>query len=85
MSLDVPIVPAIRVKDSPRPRRLDSLQDALSFVDDARRARRAAPWREIERRLKDAQTEEDAFEAIGALRELLMIEGLLEPASRKHP
>lgn len=84
MSLDLPIVPAIRVKDSPKARRLRSLEDALNFVDDALRARRTAPWREVERRLKDARTEEDAFEAIGALRELLVMEGLLEPQRRGH-
>ena len=33
--LDFPIAPPIRVKDSPQERRLDTLNDARSFVDDA--------------------------------------------------
>jgi hypothetical protein len=77
MMLDFPIAPPIRVKDSPQERRLDTLNDARAFVDDALALRRSAPWRELQRRLDDAKTEEEAIEAIGALRELLTIEGLL--------
>lgn len=77
MLSDFPIAPAILVKDTPRPRRLESLADAVGFVDDALAARRTAPWRQILERLKAANTEDDAIEAIGALRELLMMEDLL--------
>ncbi len=48
---EFPIVPPIRVKDSPRDRRLSTLKDAMSFVDDLLAARRTAPWRELHLRL----------------------------------
>jgi hypothetical protein len=84
MMLDFPIAPPIRVKDSPRERRLDTLNDARIFVDDALAMRRTAPWRELHTRLNDAKTEDEAIEAIGALRELLMMEGLLESSSQSR-
>ncbi len=84
MLSDFPIVPAILVKDTPRPRRLESIADAVSVVDDALAARRTAPWREALERLKAANTEDDAIEAIGALRELLMIEDLLASSDRSR-
>jgi len=82
MMLDFPIAPPIRVKDSPRERRLDTFNDARAFVDDALALRRSAPWRQLQMRLDDAKTEEEAIEAIGALRELLTIEGLLVSPAR---
>jgi hypothetical protein len=84
MILDFPIAPPIRVKDSPQDRRLETLEDARAFVDDALAMRRTAPWRELHMRLKDVRTEHEAIEAIGALRELLRVEGLLESSSRSH-
>jgi hypothetical protein len=81
---DFPIVPPIRVNDSPQERRLDTLNDARAFVQDALALRRTAPWRELQKRLDDAKTEENAIEAIGALRELLIIEGLLVAPVRSH-
>lgn len=46
MISDFPIAPPIRVKDSPRERRLETLEDARSFVNDALAARRTPQWRE---------------------------------------
>jgi hypothetical protein len=84
MISDFPIAPPIRVKDSPRERRLETLEDARSFVNDALAARRTPPWRELHARLKKVKSEDDAIEAIGALRELLMIEGLLQSSDRSR-
>ncbi len=78
MSFDFPIVPPIRVKDTPKPRRLETLQQAQRFVEEALHARRTSYWRDAHKRLSEAKSEEEAIEAIGALRELLMNEGLLE-------
>jgi hypothetical protein len=75
--LDFPVVPPIEVKDTPKPRRISSLNEARALVDDLLRARRTAPLRDLLRRLDAAKTEEDAIEAIGALRELLALEDLL--------
>ena len=61
-------------------RRLETLEDARSFVKDALAARRTPPWRELHARLKEVKSEDAAIEAIGALRELLMMEG--RPKSR---
>ncbi|WP_407178937.1 hypothetical protein [Bradyrhizobium sp. STM 3562] len=77
MSFDFPIAPPILIKDSPKPRRLQTLQEARQFAKDALALGRSPPWRDIHRRLAEANSEEDAVEAIGALRELLMDEGLL--------
>ena len=77
MISDFPVAPPIRVKDSPRERRLETLEDTRSFVNEALAARRTPPWRELHARLKEVKSEDDAIEAIGALRELLMMEGLL--------
>jgi hypothetical protein len=52
-------------------------------VKDALAARRTPPWRELHARLKEVKSEDDAIEAIGALRELLMMEGLLQ-SDRSH-
>jgi hypothetical protein len=82
--LDFRIMPPIRVKDSPQERRLDTINDARAFVHDALAMRRTAAWREVQMRLDDAKTEDEAIEAIGALRELLVMEGLLTSSSRSH-
>lgn len=75
-----PIVPAIVVKDTPKPRRLTTLTQAHDYVDEALRVGRPEPWREVWHRLKAVSSEEDAIEAIGDLRELLAEEDLLLPA-----
>lgn len=75
-----PIVPPFVIKDAPKPRRLTTLQEARDYVDEAMRLGRPEPWREVWHRLKTATDEEDAIEAIGDLRELLMDEDLLLPA-----
>ncbi len=77
MSFDFPIAPPILVKDGPKPRRLETLQQAQRFAEEALAVRRTPFWRDAHRRLADAKSAEDAIEAIGALRELLMDEGLL--------
>ena len=77
MSFDFPIAPEIVVKDDPKPRRLETLQQARQFAEEALAVRRTPFWRDVHRRLSDAKSDEDAIEAIGALRELLMDEGLL--------
>jgi hypothetical protein len=74
---DFPIHPPLVVKDEPKPRRLASLADARAFVRDAMRIGRPEPWREVYHRLMQAQSEEDAIEAVGDLRELLELEDLL--------
>jgi hypothetical protein len=75
---DYPIVPPIRVKDSPHPRKLETIQDAQAFVDEALAVQRSPPWRGLKARFDRVQSEEDAIEAIGALREILALEGLLD-------
>jgi len=79
---DFPIAPPIRVKDNETERRLETLEEARAFVDDALALRRTAPWRQLQMRLEDAASEDEAVEAIGALRELLMMEGLLQSSGR---
>jgi hypothetical protein len=74
---DFPIAPPIIVKDTPKPRRLTSIAEARAFVAHAMRIGRPPPWRDIEHRLKNIGSEEDAIEAAGALRELLADENLL--------
>jgi len=74
---DFPIVPPINVKDTPKPRRLTSIAEAMAFVANQMRIGRPPPWRDIEHRLKSVCSEEDAIETAGALRELLADEDLL--------
>jgi hypothetical protein len=74
---DFPIHPALIVKDTPRPRRLHSIAEARAYVDDGMRLGRPPPWREIYHRLGRVRSEDEAIEAIGALRELLELEDLL--------
>ena len=79
---DFPIVPPFVIKDTPKPRRLTTLKEARAYVDEAMRLGHRQPWREVWHRLKSAADEEDAIEAIGDLRELLIEEDLLLPASK---
>jgi hypothetical protein len=76
---DFPIDPPLVVKDSPKPRRLASLAQARVFVEDEMRLGRPPPWRQMYRRLTGVRSEDEATEAIGALRELLELEDLLVP------
>jgi hypothetical protein len=77
---DFPVAPPLVVKDTPKPQRLATLEEARAYVDAAMRlGRRSAPWREVWQRLKTASTPDDAIEAIGSLRELLAEEDLLVP------
>jgi hypothetical protein len=73
------IDPPLVVKDSPKPRRLASLAQARAFIDDEMRLGRPPPWREMYHRLTAVRTEDEATDAIGALRELLELEELLVP------
>jgi hypothetical protein len=74
--LDFPVAPPIVVKDTPHNRKLTTLNEARAFVDEMLHRRRFAPLREIKARLDGAKDAEDAIEAIGALRELLVEEDL---------
>jgi hypothetical protein len=76
-TMDMPIDPPLLVKDTPKPRPLRSLADARAFVDVELRVGRPPPWRELQHRLETVSDQEDAVEAIGALRELLETEELL--------
>lgn len=75
---DFPLDPPLLVKDTPKPRRLRSFAEARAYVEEAMRLGRPPPWRDIWHRLDTVQTEDEAIEAIGALRELLDLEDLLE-------
>lgn len=77
--LDFPVAPPIIVKDTPHPRRLTTLKEARVYVDAMLHERRLYKLREIKERLDGVKSEEQAIEAIGALRELLMLENLTEP------
>jgi hypothetical protein len=74
---DFPIKPALIIKDTPKPRRIDSLHAARIYVDESLRLGRPSPWRDLAHRLKLVASPEDAVEAIGALRELAAAEDLL--------
>jgi len=76
---DFPITPPIIVKDTPKPRRLTKVAEARDYVGEAMRLGRPAPWREVWHRLKTVASEDEAIEAIGDLRELLVEEDLLLP------
>ena len=73
--LDFPIVPPITVRDTPK-RKLTTLTEARAFVDELLAQRRFVTWREMLHRLDAVKTEDEAIEAIGALRELLVMEHL---------
>jgi len=74
---DFPIAPPLVVKDTPRPRRIQSIAEARAFVEEEMRIGRPSPWREMAKRLQTVSSEEDAIEAAGALRELLEDEAML--------
>ena len=76
---DFPITPPILIKDTPKPRRLTTIEEARDYVGEAMRLGRPEPWREVWHRLKSVADEEAAIEAIGDLRELLEEEDLLLP------
>ena len=76
---DFPIVQPLIVKDTPKLRRLNTLGEARHYVGEAMRIGRPEPWREVWHRLKSVTSDEDAIEAIGDLRELLIEEDLLLP------
>jgi hypothetical protein len=73
------IDPPLLVKDTPKPRRLASLDDARAFVREEMRHGRPPAWRDIYHRLEALRGDENDIETIGALRELLELEGLLMP------
>jgi hypothetical protein len=75
---DFPLNPPLLVKDTPKPRRLQSFAQARAYVDAEMRLGRPPPWRDLWHRLNTVQTEDAAIEVIGALRELLDTEDLLE-------
>jgi flagellar biosynthesis regulator FlbT len=75
--LDFPVAPPIIVKDTPHPRTLRTLNEARSYVAAMLKVHRPPVWRDTLRRLEDAKTEDQAIEAIGALRELLTIEDMI--------
>jgi hypothetical protein len=77
-----PIIPPVIVRDTPKPRRLTTLAEARDYVGAAMRLGRPAPWRELWHRLKTVASEDEAIEAIGDLRELLVEEDLLLPDGR---
>ena len=78
---DFPIIPPFIIKDTPKPRQLRTLDEARDYVAEAIRLGRPAPWREVWHRLKAAASKDEAIEAIGDLRELLLDEDLLLPES----
>jgi hypothetical protein len=75
--LDFPVVPPIVIKDTPHKRKIATLNEARALVDEMLHQRRLYKLREIKARLDGVKTEEDAVEAIGALRELLVDEDLI--------
>jgi hypothetical protein len=78
---DFPIAPPLVIKDTPKPLRLTTLKQAHDYVSEAMKLGRPEPWREVWQRLKAVSDEEDAIEAIGDLRELLIEEDLLLPSA----
>jgi hypothetical protein len=75
--LDYRIDPPLEVKDTPKARRVSSLNEARALVEEMLRERRLYKLREMLQRLKQVNSEDEAIEAIGALRELLLLEDLL--------
>lgn len=74
--LDFPVAPPIFVKDAPHKRKISTLTEARAYVDEMLHQRRLYKLREIKARLDSVKTEDEAVEAIGALRELLALEEL---------
>ena len=62
------IEPVIVMKDAPKPRRLATLSQARTFVEEELRRGRPPAWRDLHRRLSSATSVEDAIEAIGVAR-----------------
>jgi hypothetical protein len=77
--MDFSIDPPLVVKETPKARRIRSLAEARDYVDAELRRGRPQPWRETARKLHAAVSDDEAIEAVGALRELLEIEDLLIP------
>jgi hypothetical protein len=75
--LDFPVAPPILVADTPKPRVVRSLNEARALVRDLLHVRRFVAFREMLARLDAVNTEDEAIEAIGGLRELLAMEKLL--------
>ena len=76
------IEPEILVRDGPR---LHSIAEAVEFARQMVDQRSFDVWKDTLRRLEAVNTEEDAIEAAGALREVLETEDLLMPAKdRRH-
>jgi hypothetical protein len=76
--LDFPLDPPLVLKDTPKPRRLRSFAEARAYLDEAMRIGRPPAWRELWSQFEAVNTEEEGLEAIGALRELVDLEDLLE-------
>jgi hypothetical protein len=76
---DFRIEPPLLVKDTPKPRRLNTLAEARAFVEEAMRLGRPPAWRDIYHRLRTVRSDDEAIETVGALRELLELENLLVP------
>lgn len=57
---DFHIDPPILVKDTPKPRRLKTLEEVRAFVEESMHVGRPEPWRDIHHRLRNIATEEDA-------------------------
>jgi hypothetical protein len=74
---DLRIDPPLVVK-----RRLGSLAEARTFVEDEVRLGRRPAWREMHHRLATVRTKDEARETIGALRKLLEQEDLLVRPAR---
>ena len=79
---DLRIDPPLVVKDWPKLRRLASLAEARAFVEKGIRLGQTPAWRAMYDRLRTVRREDEAHEAIGALRKLLELEDLLVPPAR---
>lgn len=73
---DYPVAPPITVKDQPHNRTLSTFSEVCAYVDEMLHQRRLYKLREIKARLDAVNSEEQAIEAVGALRELLALEDL---------
>jgi|HubBroStandDraft_6_1064221.scaffolds.fasta_scaffold720003_2 hypothetical protein len=71
---DFPIIPPIIVKDTPKPRRIMTIKEAATTSTRRCASGGRRLWREVWHRLKMVTGEDEAIEAIGDLRELLVEE-----------
>jgi hypothetical protein len=78
---DLRIDPPLVVKDWPKLRRLASLAEARAFVEEGIRLGQRPAWRAMYDQFRTVHSKDEAHEAIGALREMLELEGLLVPPS----